>query len=167
MHRRDSRRQVRSQAEATPLLKHLPISPLILLPTNLNRLIPSPHRLNKLLILRTARIQLLKLIALIIGRNIKGRLRVLTAHKERTLDDAVVCDAVDAAGTEDEFATGFQTGEEASDQVGGHEGHGELVVVFVVDGPEGVFFEVAVGPKPGEGYFAGFFVGVFALPVQS
>ena len=90
----------------------------------------------------------------------------MPSHEESALDGAVVGDAVDAGGAEEVSAAGLETGEEASDQVGGHEGHGQLVVVFVVDGPERVLVEFAVLPEPGEGDFAGLFVGVLALPVE-
>ena len=52
-----------------------------------------------------------------------------------------------------------------TNQVGGHECEGQLVVVLVVNGPERVLFEVDVLPEPGEGNLAGLLVGVLALPV--
>lgn len=52
-----------------------------------------------------------------------------------------------------------------TNKVGGHEGHGELVVVLVLDLVEGVLFEVDVLPEPGKGDLTGLLVGVLALPV--
>ena len=146
-------------------LEHLAISPLKLLPADFDRLVPGPHRIDKRAILLALRIQLLELVALIIRRDVERWESLLPPHEEGTLDHAVVRDAVDAAGAEEELAGGLETGEEAPDEVGGHEGHGELVIVLVVDAPERVLVEFAVVPEPGEGDFARLFVGVFALPV--
>ncbi len=94
------------------LLKHLPISPLILLPPHLNRAIPTPHALHKLLIL--ARIQLGEGIALVIGRDVEGGLGLLAADDEGALHDGVVGFTVHGRAAEDVFAGGFETGEEAA-----------------------------------------------------
>lgn len=52
-----------------------------------------------------------------------------------------------------------------TNQVGGHECEGQLVVVLVVNLPQRVLLEVDVLPEPGEGNLAGLLVGVLALPV--
>lgn len=52
-----------------------------------------------------------------------------------------------------------------TDQVGSHEGEGQLIVVLVVDLPDGVLLEVGVLPEPGEGLLAGLLVGVLSLPL--
>ena len=148
------------------LLELLPIRPLHLLPVDLHRLIPCKHRLDELLILRLARVQLRELVALVIRRDLKSRQRLLPTDEEGAFDDAVVGDAVDGAAAEEVLARCFQTREEAADQVGRHESHRQLVVVLVVDLPQAVLVELAVLPQPGKGDFAGFLVGVFALPVN-
>lgn len=55
--------------------------------------------------------------------------------------------------------------ERLTDQIGSHEGHGKLVVVLVVDFPQGVLLRIEVLPEPGKRDFTSFLVGVFALPV--
>lgn len=58
----------------------------------------------------------------------------------------------------------FQLSKFLTNQVGAHEGHGQLVVVLVVNGPDGPLVEVDVLPEPGHGSL-GVLVGVLALPV--
>jgi hypothetical protein len=53
-----------------------------------------------------------------------------------------------------------------TDLVVAHEGHGELVVVKVVEAPDREFVELAVLPEPGKGDLTGLLVGVLALPVK-
>lgn len=67
-------------------------------------------------------------------------------------------------GTEDELAGSLKTGEEATNQVGAHEDEGELIVVLVVDLPDGVVLGVEVLPEPGD-RDSGLLVGVLALPL--
>ena len=52
-----------------------------------------------------------------------------------------------------------------TNQVVGHEGHLELIVVLEVHAPQGVLLGVEVLPEPWEGNGAGLLVGVLALPV--
>lgn len=52
-----------------------------------------------------------------------------------------------------------------TDQVVGHEGELQLVVVLVVDAPQGVLVSLVVLPEPGHGDGASVLVGVLALPV--
>lgn len=52
-----------------------------------------------------------------------------------------------------------------TNQVGAHESHGQLVVVLVVNAPQGVLVGLVVLPEPGKGNFAGLLVGILALPV--
>lgn len=66
---------------------------------------------------------------------------------------------------EDVLAGTLKTGEKTANEVRAHEGECELVVVLVVNLPEGVLLGVVVLPEPGEGLLAGLGVGVLALPV--
>lgn len=68
-------------------------------------------------------------------------------------------------GTEEVLAGGLKAGEETADEVGAHEGKGELVVVLEVNLPEGVLLGLVVLPEPRESTGAGVLVGVLALPV--
>jgi len=151
--------------QATRLLELLPIRPLIRLTVHLDRLVPRPHVVDKLLVLSLARVELRELVALPIRRNFKRRVCVLTTDNESTTHDGVIGDTEDGCAAEEVLARGFQACEEAADEVRGHEGHGQLVVVLVVDAVDAVFVELAVLPEPGQGDFARLFVGVFALPV--
>ncbi len=98
----------------TPLLKHLPIRPLICLSSLLNRLVPAPLVIHKLLVLGFLRVQLSKAIALIVGRDVEGGLLFLAADDEGTADDTVIGSAVDRGAAEDIFARGFEAGEETT-----------------------------------------------------
>ena len=74
---------------------------------NLNTLLPSPHVLEELFILRLLSIQLGKLVALEIGCHIESWLGFLASDDEGTFYDAVVGDAIDRSGAKDVFARGF------------------------------------------------------------
>lgn len=146
------------------LLEDLAISPLILLITNDEWLVPCPLVVNKLLVLLLLGVELGELVALDIWGDLEGGESFLATDKEGTLDDAVVGLAVDRRSTEDVLAAGLETSQEATNQVGGHEDHGELVVVLVVYCPQGVFLKVDILPEPWKGDLAGLLVGVLALP---
>lgn len=96
----------------SPLLKHLPIRPIIFLPVHLNRLIPAPLIIDIFLILR--RVELLKLVRFVVGGDIEGWCRGVAADEEDTLDDGVVTCAEDGESPEEVLARGFKAGEETA-----------------------------------------------------
>ena len=134
-----------SHPPLTPLLENLPIRPLISLPLDLNRLIPSPHIIHKVPILLLARIQLRKLIALVVGRDLERRRSVLATDDKGAADDGIVGLAVDGSGTEDVFAGGFEAVEEAA--CGDGEANGQSGVVFYRTSARERFKEAREGRK--------------------
>jgi hypothetical protein len=145
------------------LLEDLAICPFLVL--GLDGFVPGPHGLDKLLVLGVLGVELGELVRLDVGSDVEGRESLLTTDEEGTTNDGIVGGSVDGSSTEDVLAGALKTGEETADEVGGHEGHGELVVVLVVHSPERVLLEVDVLPEPGKGNLAGLLVGVLALEV--
>lgn len=135
---------------------------LVLLAVDNDTGLPRPHVLEVLLVLGLGGVELGELVALIVGSDIEGGEILLASDDESTLDDGVVVLSVDGSTTEDVLAGAFKTGEEAANQVVGHEGEGELIVVLVVDTPDGVLLEVEVVPEILEG-IGGLAVGVLSL----
>ena len=135
-------------------LEHLTVSPLHRLAVDLNRLVPRPHVVDELLVLRLGGVELGELVRVDIRRDVESRERLLAADDKGTPHDRVVGDAVNRSGAEQVLARALKTGEEAADEVGRHEGHGQLVVVLVVDAVNAVLVELAVLPEPG-GVLAG------------
>lgn len=135
---------------------------LVLLAVDNDTGLPRPHVLEVLLVLGLGGVELGELVALVVGSDIEGGEVLLASDDESTLDDGVVVLSVDGSTTEDVLARALKTGEEAANQVVGHEGEGELIVVLVVDTPDGVLLEVEVVPEPLEG-FGGLAVGVLSL----
>ena len=163
------------------LLENLAVSPLVGLAVDGDGLVPRPLVVNKLLVFWLGRVELGELVALVVGSDVESGESLLSADEESTLDDGVVGLAVYGAGTEKVLAAALETGEETTytcqllsqilgsrrhtNQVGGHEGESQLIVVLVVNLVEGVLLEVDVLPEPGKGDLAGLLVGVLALPV--
>jgi hypothetical protein len=145
------------------LLEDLTICPFLVL--RLDRLIPSPHGFDKLLVLGVLGVELGELVRLDVGSDVEGRKSLLATDEESTTNDGIVGGTVNGSGTEDVLAGTLEAGEETTDEVGGHEGHGELVVVLVVHSPERVLLEVDVLPEPGKSNLTGLLVGVLALEV--
>jgi len=145
------------------LLEHLAVGPLVLLARNLNGLVPCPLVVDKLAVLGLRGVELGELVAVDIGGDVESGESLLSADEEGTLDDRVVRLAVDRRSTEQVLAAGLETGEETTDEVGRHEGEGELVVVLVVNLVQRVLLKVGVLPEPGKGDLAGLLVGVLAL----
>lgn len=127
--------------------------------------VPGPHILDVLAVSLGGVVKLLEVVGLPVGSDVEGGNSLLAADKEDTLDDAGVVGAVDSLGTEEVLAGSLKTGVEATDQVVGHEGELELLVVLVVNLPEGVLLGLVVLPEPGEGNGTGVLVGVLALPL--
>lgn len=125
----------------------------------------APHVLDELAVSLGRGVELNELVSLPVGADLEGRLPVLAADHEGTVDDTVVVGAVHGLGTEEVLAGSLKTGLEATDQVVGHEGELELVVVLVVDLPERVLIGLELLPEPGHGDSAGLLVGELALPV--
>jgi hypothetical protein len=141
----------------------LAIGPLVLLAIDSDRLVPGPHVIDKLLVLLVLGVELLEIVRLDIRGDIEGGESLLTADEESTTNDRIVGDTVDGSGTENVLAGSLETSEEATDEVGGHEGHGELIVVLVVHLPQRVLLKVDVLPEPGKGNLTRLLVRVLAL----
>merc|ERR1719282_800521 len=87
----------------------------------------------------------------------------MTLEHPNTRDGAVVVLAKQTNGSKGVLVEFVQPLEHASDEVSGHEDHGELVIVLVVSPPDGVVLMVKMFPEPGHGL--GFIiVGVESLP---
>lgn len=148
------------------LLEDLAVGELVGLAVDDDGLVPGPHVVDVLPVLRLGGVELGELVGGNVGSDLKGGGGVLATDDEGTLDDGVVGLAEDGTGTEDVLAAALETGEEATDLVVAHEGHGELVVVEVVEAPDRELVELAVLPEPGKGDLTGLLVGVLALPVR-
>lgn len=136
----------------------------VLLAVDKGGLVPGPLSLDKSAILRVLGVELGELVALIIGSDIEDGLPVIATDDEGALDDGVVVGAVDGGAAEEVLARSLETVVEATDEVVGHESHGELIVVLVADLPDGVLSEGNVLPEPLEG-IGGVDVGVLTLPL--
>lgn len=131
---------------------------------NLDGGLPAPDVLNVLAGSRVGVVDLLEVVALPVGGNIESGSVLLATDKEDTTDDTVVVGTEDGLATEEVLAGSLQTGVETTDQVVGHEGELQLVIVLVVDLPERVLLGVVVLPEPlhsGRGVL----VGVGTLPL--
>ena len=154
------------QALDNTLLHDLAVGELVGLAVNDDGLVPGPHVVDVLPVLLLGGVELGELVGRHVGSDLEGGGGVLAADDEGTLDDGVVGLAEDGTGTEDVLAAALKTGEEATNLVVAHEGHGELVVVKVVEAPDRELVELAVLPEPGKGDLTGLLVGVLALPVE-
>lgn len=130
-----------------------------------DRGVPGPDVLDVLAVSLGSVVELGELVTLPVGADGEGRGRLLAADKVDTLDDTGVVGAVDTLATKEVLAGSLKTGLETTDQVVGHEGELQLVVVLVVNLPEGVLLRLEVLPEPGHGNLAGVIVGVLALPL--
>lgn len=146
------------------LLEDLSVGPWVLLAVDDKGLLPGPLLVDELPVLRLGGIKLGELVALVVRSDIEAREFILATDEEGTLDDRVVGGSVHGSTSEDVLAGSLKTSEESTDQVGSHEDLGQLIVVLVVDSPEGVVLGVVVLPKPLEGIW-GVEVGVLALPL--
>jgi hypothetical protein len=151
---------------AQSLLELLAVSPLVGLAVDHERLIPAPHVVHELAILLLAWVELLELVALVVWGDVESWKSLLATDQEGALDHGVVGDAEHGAAPEEVLARRLKTGEEAADEVGSHEGHGELVVVLVVHLPQAVLIKLAVLPEPWQSDLARLLVGVLALPIE-
>jgi hypothetical protein len=82
-----------------------------------HRFIPRPRITQKLLVRLRGGVEFLEIVGLPVGGNVKGDLVVIAAGEEDAGDGAVVVLAEDEETAEEEFAGGFEAGEEAGDQV--------------------------------------------------
>lgn len=137
---------------------------LVLLAVVDNGLVPGPLGLEVGLVLGVGGVELLELVALVVGSDVKDGQVLLATDDEGTLDDGVVVLSVDGSAAEQVLPGCLQTGVEATNQVVGHEGEGELVVVLVLDLPDGVLVELDVVPEPLHGLGL-IVVGVVSLPL--
>ncbi len=136
----------------------------VLLAVGSDRLLPRPLGLDKLTVLGLGGVELGELVALIIGSDVEDGKVVIATDDKGTLDDGVVVDAIDGGGAEQVLAGTLQTVVEASNEVVGHEGHGELIIVLVLDLPDRVLVELDVLPEPLQRH-GGLAVGILALPL--
>lgn len=81
---------------------------------NLDRLVPAPLVIDEFLVLRFAGIKLGELIALVVGCNVKGRLRFLATDDKGTLDNGVIFDAVNRGAAKDVLAGTLEAGEKSA-----------------------------------------------------
>lgn len=141
------------------------INPGEFLAVNSDRHVPSPHVRNVLAVLLAGGIKFSEVVALPVWGDVKGRDVLLAADHEDTTDDAGVIGAVHGLSAEDVLARALQPSVKAADQVIGHEGELQLLVILVVHLPQRVLVGLEVIPEPGHGDRAGVFVRVLALPV--
>ena len=154
------------QVSNNTLLHDLAVGELVGLAVDNDGLVPGPHVVDKLLVLGVGGVELGEGVGLHVGGDLEGGGSLLATDDKGTLDDGVVGLAEDSTGTEDVLAAALETGEETTDLVVAHEGHGELLVVLEVHAPERELVELAVLPEPGKGDLTGLLVGVLALPVE-
>ena len=148
-----------------PLFEDVAISPGVLLAISFDSGVPGPHVLNELAVLLLGGVELLEVVALPVRGNVESSSMILATDHVNTTDEAVVVGTVDRLGTEDVLAGGLKTGLETTDQVVGHEGKLELIVVPEVNTPQRIFFSVEVLPEPRQDGRASVFVGVETLEV--
>lgn len=91
-----------SSSVTARLLEDLAVRPFISLPIDFDGLVPSPHVVHELPVLRP--VKLAQLVAVDVWRNIECRTRILTADHERAPDDRVVGHAIHRRTTEKVFA---------------------------------------------------------------
>lgn len=148
------------------LLEDLAVGKLHGLAVDDDGLVPGPHVVDELPVLGLGGVELGEGVGLHVGGDIEGGLGLLATDNEGTTDDGVVGLTEDGTAAEDVLAAALETREEATDLVVAHEGEGELLVVLVVEAPDGVLVELAVLPEPGKGDLTGLLVGVLALPIK-
>lgn len=147
------------------LLEDLTVGKLVHLAVDGDVLLPAPGILDELSVLRLGGVELDELVALPVGGDVESGNVLLTSDDESTLDDRVVVLAVDGSTSEDVLAGTLETVVETTDQVVGHEGEGELLVVLVVNLPDRPLLEVEVIPEVLHGLVVVLDVGVLALPL--
>lgn len=137
---------------------------LVLLAVLDDGLVPGPLSLNVGTVLRVGGVELDELVALVVRSDIEDRLELVATDDEGSLNDGVVVLTVHGGTAEHVLARSLHTGVEATNQVVGHEGEGELIVVLVLALPDGVLGERNVLPEPLHGVSL-VVVGVVALPL--
>lgn len=137
---------------------------LVLLAVVGNGFVPSPLGLDVGLVLGVAGVQLDEVVALVVGSNVEDGLEVVTTDDEGTLNDRVVVLAKDGGAAEEVLARTLQTIVETTNQVVGHESQGELIVVLVLELPDGILIEGNVLPEPLQ-RLSLIVVGIVALPL--
>ena len=147
------------------LLEDLAVSKLVLLAVDGDALLPAPGILDELSVLGLGGVELGELVALPVRGDVESGNVLLASDDESTLDDGVVVLAVDGSTSEDVLAGTLKTVVEATNQVVGHEGEGKLLVVLVVNLPDGPLLEVEVVPEVLHGLVVVLDVGVLALPL--
>lgn len=116
-----------------------------------------------LLLLILGRLDLLELVGWVISSIVDLVRDLLATDDEVTRDGVVVVGTGDEHGTESILASTLKTGEETTNQVVGHEDKSQLVVVTVVNAPDGPTLLIKVLPEPLHGNI-GIVVAVHTLP---
>jgi hypothetical protein len=147
------------------LFENVAISKGKLLAFTDDRDVPSPEVVNQLTVLFAGVVELLEVIAFPVRGDIESGDGLLATDQEDTSDEAVVVLSIDTSSTEEVFARSLETSEEATNQVVSHEGKLELIVIFVVNEPQGVLLGLVVLPEPGKGDRASILVRVLTLPL--
>ena len=119
----------------------------VLLAVDGDGLVPLPHGLEELAVLGLLGVELGEGVALVVGGDVESGQVLLAADDEGTLDHRVVVLAEYGGRAEDVLARSLKTGVEATNEVVGHEDEGKLVVVLVVDAPDGVLVEGNLLPE--------------------
>ena len=96
------------------LFEDLSVGPLELLAVHINRLVPRPHVVDKLLVLGLGGVELSELVALVVGGDIESGEGLLATDDESAADDGVVADTENGGSSEDELAASLETGEETT-----------------------------------------------------
>ncbi|KAH3688921.1 hypothetical protein WICPIJ_000094 [Wickerhamomyces pijperi] len=130
----------------TCLFEHLTVSNFLGNTVDNNWLVPGEDVFDKGLVFWVGDIQLLEVVGFPIWSNIEGWLVLFTSDQEDTDNTVVVVFTVNNTGTEQVLGGTGQSVEETTQQVVGHEGQGQFVVVLVVDSPDGPFGGVKVFP---------------------
>lgn len=146
------------------LFEDLAVSVGVLLAIDGDALLPAPAVLDKLAVGRIVGVELLEGVALVVRSDVEDGEVVLSTDDESTLDDGVVVLSVDGSASEDVLAGSLKTGVKTTNQVVGHEDQGKLLVVLVVDLPDGELVEGNGLPEVLHG-LGGVVVGVVALEV--
>lgn len=100
--------------EFCPLLEDLSVRPLVGLAVDVDRLVPGPHVVDKLLVLSLGGVELGELVALVVRGDIEGRKSLLATDDECTTDDRVIGDTEDGRATKEVLAAGLETSEETT-----------------------------------------------------
>lgn len=98
--------------------------------------VPRHGTVEELLALFGRDVERRDVVRLPVGGDGENRDGVLASDDKGTRDERVTGLAKDTHGTHGVLSRRLQSGEETTDQIGGHEDLGQFVVVLVVDSPD-------------------------------